>query len=296
MVKYKSYKYNQFDHLAGIIPIGGKDLDFKMPWHDSLMPIAPDLLAIEHAVNMCAMAGCDTIWIVGHKGTTPLIRNRLRDFILDPVSLLGHNPAERQREIPIFYVPILPRDYDKRDCLAWSVLHGADSAFRVSGFLSRWTVPKRFFCAFPYGVISEKEIRNNREAFRKENTFLFTSNGKSVKDGLHIPFTFTAKDYKVCRDIIRKKNIEDWEQRKEKDATEFTLSEVFNSLDTQNTSMVELSWFYDISSWENYRNYISSEEAKNIKRNNRIFIRESRKLFPTEKDLRESLEKKQDGI
>jgi len=69
MGKYKKYKYNQIDHLAGIVPIGGKALDFKMPWHDSLIPVAPDYLAVEQAVYQCGIAGCKSIWVVGHKGT-----------------------------------------------------------------------------------------------------------------------------------------------------------------------------------------------------------------------------------
>ena len=27
-------------HLAGIVPVAGQPLDFNMPWHDCLMPIA----------------------------------------------------------------------------------------------------------------------------------------------------------------------------------------------------------------------------------------------------------------
>ena len=51
-------------HLAGIIPVAGQPLEFNMPWHDSLMPIAPDYLALERSVVECAYAGCETIWIV----------------------------------------------------------------------------------------------------------------------------------------------------------------------------------------------------------------------------------------
>ena len=48
-------------HLAGIVPVAGQDLGFGFPWHDSLMPIAQDYLAVEHAVLSCAYAGCETI-------------------------------------------------------------------------------------------------------------------------------------------------------------------------------------------------------------------------------------------
>ena len=55
-------------HLAGIVPIAGQSLDYDMPWHDALMPIAPGYTALQHAVMECAYAGCETIWIVCHYG------------------------------------------------------------------------------------------------------------------------------------------------------------------------------------------------------------------------------------
>lgn len=286
MAKLKNYVYNEYDHLAGIVPIGGKLLDFQMPWHDSLMPIAPDYLAIEQAVYQCANAGCTTIWIVGHKGTTPLIRHRLGDWILDPATISLKFSGTKLKEIPIFYVPILPKDYDKRDSLGWSVLFGADTAFRVSAFITKWAIPKRFLCIFPYGITPENDLRKRREEFKKEPKIIFSYNNKTVKDGIHAPFVFSAEDYKKCRDIVKKKNIEDWEQRKEKNAREFTLQEIFEPLDTVNNPVVELSWFHDISSWENYCNYTASDEAKQIKRYDIVFKKEKRRIFPTEKEIR----------
>lgn len=288
MGKLKRYQYNKIDHIAGIVPIGGKALDFQMPWHDALIPVAPDYLAIEQAVYQCAVAGCDTIWIVGHKGTTPLVRHRLGDIVIDPNSIPGSEQFHfaRRKEIPIFYVPILPKDYDRRDSLGWSVLHGADVAFRVSCFISKWVAPTRYFCAFPYGITSVEFIKENREKFfTGEVPTIFSYGGKSVKDGLHIPFLFGAGDYKKCRDIVRKKNIEDWEKRKERDAREFTLQEIFEPLDTANNSVVELPWFYDIGSWANYCKYTSSEQALLLKKHKEVFIREKRRIFPTEREI-----------
>jgi len=288
MSKKINYKYLEIDHLAGIVPIGGIPLDFKMPWHDSLIPIGPNYLAIERAVYECAVAGCDTIWIVGHKGTSPIVRKRLGDFIVDPVTLFPKNPYSKKKDIPIFYVPILPRDFDKRDSLGWSVLHGADCAFRVSCFISKWTAPKRFYCSFPYGISSLEFIRDYRLNFKRdEKNIIFSHNSKTVKDNLHIPFLFNADDYKKCRDIVKKKNIDDWQLRKEKNAREFTLAEVFEPLDAVNNSVIELPWFHDISSWKKYCDYAASDEAKNIVKHDSVFTKEKRKLFPTEKEILE---------
>ena len=93
-------------NLAGIIPIGGQPFDFQMPWHDSLMPVGQNYLAVEKAVMDCAVAGCDTIWIVCPKQIQPLIRYRLGDWIMDPIKYFtGVKFAKYplQYEIPIYY-------------------------------------------------------------------------------------------------------------------------------------------------------------------------------------------------
>ena len=61
-------------HLAGVIPVAGQKLDFNLPWHDCMQPLAPGYLAIHHAIMQCAWAGCETIWIVCHKEMQPLLR------------------------------------------------------------------------------------------------------------------------------------------------------------------------------------------------------------------------------
>jgi hypothetical protein len=129
-------------HLAGIIPVSGQDLDFNMPWHDCLMPVAQNYLAVERAVVECAYAGCETIWVVCHDDMQPLIRHRLGDWVSDPVweyRKWDRFPSQKVKDIPIFYVPISVNDRGKRDCLSWSVLYGAVSAYKISHMISKWT-------------------------------------------------------------------------------------------------------------------------------------------------------------
>lgn len=285
-VRYTKEDKTKAEHLAGIIPIGGKRLDFNMPWHDCLMPIGPDYLAIESAVYECAMAGCDTIWITGNKGMTPLVRSRLGDFVLDPVSFNGRLRFARKRSIPIFYVPILTKDLGRRDCLGWSILYGADSAFRVSGFISKWISAKRFYCAFPHGLLPSDFIREQRKDLKKDLNTVFSYNGKTIKDGLPISFTFGANEYKACRDIIKKRNIDEWSDLAAKKAPDFTLSEVFAPLDLTACRVVDLPLYYDVSSWNKYVIYMSSEMAANAKKNKVVFTKEKRKLFPSEREIR----------
>ena len=51
-------------HLAGIIPVAGRRLDYDLPFPDVLLPISRDYTLLESAVVECAYAGCDTIWII----------------------------------------------------------------------------------------------------------------------------------------------------------------------------------------------------------------------------------------
>ena len=72
-------------HLAGIIPTAGQPMDFNFPWHDCLVPISSDFLAIERAVLECATVGCETIWVVCHSDMQPLLKHRLGESVQDPV-------------------------------------------------------------------------------------------------------------------------------------------------------------------------------------------------------------------
>jgi hypothetical protein len=253
-----------------------------MPWHDCLLPIGPDYLAIERAVTECAMIGCDTIWIVGHRGTTPLVKKRIGEFINDPVSLSKLFPETRTKHIPIFYCPLREQDIGNRDSLSWSTIYGADAVFRISAFLSKWILPKRFYCCFPYGITSDDFVRQFRARIRKDKNIVFSYKNKTVKDNLHINFTFEYEDFKNCRDIIRKRNLQDWDERKTKKAKEMTLSDVFSGLNYENSEAIELPWFYDVSSWEKYCNYTSSPEAKQLNKKRDVFMPRSKvRLFPS---------------
>lgn len=270
-------KEKNVQHLAGIVPIGGQPLDFKMPWHDSMMPIAQNYLAVERAVFQCVLAGCETVWVVGHLGTQPLIRKRIGDLIIDPVGLsINSATYKRLKEVSVYYVPIHPKDRLKRDCLGWSVLYGADSAFRIARFMSKWIAPEKFFCSFPYGIVPDEALRDNRLLLSTKTNVIYTHQEKSVKDNLHLPFTFNANDYFNCRDILKSKQIEVWNKTS---LREFDIGTVFKGLDYTDSTMIELSWFHDISSWEGYKKYIASEQSNLYTKPINLFKGNKRKRY-----------------
>ena len=193
-------------HLAGIVPVAGQPLDFDFPWHDSLMTIAPNYLAVERAVVECAWAGCETIWIVCNDDMQPLIRHRLGDYIYDPVTMgrnYGIKPTDERKPITIYYTPIHPKDRQKRDCLAWSVLYGAQVAFDTSKQISQWVTPDRYYVAFPYGIYEPEVLREHRKEISSRRDFCLTYKDRTVRDGEYLGFTFTDKDFVAIRKHFR---------------------------------------------------------------------------------------------
>jgi hypothetical protein len=278
-------------HLAGIVPVAGQKLDFNFPWHDSMMPVAPNYLAVERAVFECAAAGCETIWVVCHREMQPLIRHRLGDWIHDPATRVAitskyiKRAHDYMREVPIYYVPIRPRDRNKRDCLSWSVLFGAMRAYHVSKKISKWTAPNRYYVAFPYGVYDIRGVRYNRDKISTTyNSFFLSYNGKTVADGEYLGFTMNTEDFVAYRKNLRDRANNLWkpgsfwseEERTIKGeilpvserytARNFGLDTVFGCAKLEGAHIEQPEWYYNISTWEGYRNFLSSENTKWVKR------------------------------
>lgn len=186
-------------HLAGIIPVANLQSDFTIPTPEVLMPVGDSFTAIQKSVLECAMAGCNTIWIVANDDMAPIIREVVGEWIYDPVYL--HKPSkfssELRKEIPIYYVPIHPKDRDRRDSYGWSVLYGALCAWKVAYKLSKWLCPSKYYVSFPLSVYDIYEIRQHRKLINhKTNNFFLSYNEQTVKDNLPIAFTFTGDDFK----------------------------------------------------------------------------------------------------
>ena len=164
--KKKEHFRNSVDHLAGIVPIVGPKLDFRFPWHDCLIPVNKNYLAVEAAVFNCAVAGCDTIWIVADESMNPVLRKRIGPAIIDPYSYRKIDQNKKIKYVPIFYVPVHPKDKKKRNSLGWSTLYGAYMARYVTKFMSRWFRPYRFFVSFPYGMVNPRELGRKRDLIR----------------------------------------------------------------------------------------------------------------------------------
>jgi len=262
-------------HIAGIVPVSGQDLNFNFDWHDSLMPLAPGYLALERAVIECAFAGCDTIWLVCNDDISPLVRHRIGEMVEDPVwsNRKSTVASQYKRKVPIFYVPIHPKDRDRRDCLSWSVLHGALTCFKISSGISKWVVPKKYYISFPYGVYNPELVREHRRNILGDDNFFFAFDGKTIKDGLYTSFTMNKEDFLEYRRVIRQEGTGLYENpepgfmpskklpvSERYSARNFTLDKVFRRAKLEMSTVINLPWYHSIDSWDSYCEFLSSKQ------------------------------------
>ena len=271
-MKTNAYIKNKTNfNLAGIIPIAGQPLDYNFPWHDSLAPIGQNYLAAEKAVFDCAVAGCDTIWLVCPKDMQPLIRYRLGDYILDPIKYytgVKFGKIPKKTEIPIYYCPIEPKDIDRRDCLAWSIITGAQYAYRLARKISRWAAPDRYFVSFPYGMYSPYYMSGVRSKIRSNEPFYVSYENEFFKTGLYLPFTFTSEDFLKSRSKFRKnerkgRDIEGQRLSSSERYTGryFTHDFVFSEVNVENAHILDIPWYYDVSSWNGLKKWLGSKNT-----------------------------------
>tara|TARA_R110002020_G_scaffold333833_1_gene549234 strand:- start:871 stop:1749 length:879 start_codon:yes stop_codon:yes gene_type:complete len=266
-------------HLAGIVPVANIKTDHENPVPEILVPVDNGFSAIQKSVYECAMAGCSTIWIVANDDLIPLVRKTIGEWIYDPVYYarkFSKFYKEQRKEVPIYYVPIHPKDRDRRDSYGWSIIHGIHSAWRTSYKISQWIVPQKYYISFPMGLFDVEQVREHRKYIKdKEKNFFFTHKNKTVKDDLPLSFTMTGEDFKLCRRHINKKTSREYlpplpgqqyptqkiplSQRWS--ARRFPLSEIFQPLATEQerATKVEVDWFYDGSTWGQYVDYLASD-------------------------------------
>jgi len=255
---------------------------FGFEWHDSLVPVGPNYTAIERAIFECACAGCESIWITANDDWAPLIKKRIGNYVYDPIWYYREYDRfgrESRKIIPIFCVPHFVKYRDRRDSLGWGILNAAIYAKTVARSMSDIISPDMFYAAFPFGVYNPRELSKHRKKISSSQQCYLTYNGKTIKDGERLGFTFSWEDLReINRHINRegtglfkrigefvKGDPKAWTQRRvpeeQYSARYFPLEEVFKPLKIADSNFIELSWNYDISSWENYRKFMGSEHV-----------------------------------
>ena len=228
------------------------------------MPINQGYTAIQRAVVECAYAGCETIWITLSYGQEPLIREVLGDFVEDPVWFhrsAEKFPKENRKQIPIFYVPVHTKDAGRRDCYSWGIINSAMAAYYTSKKISDWLLPSKYYVAHPYGVYDPSCLREHRKQISKIDTpFYLSYNNKTVSDSMYLGFTFDTQSFVRIRKQFRE--LESQERKNNpRPARFFKLGAIFNILNpefVENSKVVELDKYSDISFWNGYVDYMST--------------------------------------
>ena len=108
-------------HLAGIIPIANYDDTFGMeyPWY--LLPVDQGFSMIQKSVFECAIAGCQTIWIVANDDMAPIIKT-IGDWVYDPVYYYRKDKfyKDKRKEIPICMCRFILKTVT--DAILWVVM------------------------------------------------------------------------------------------------------------------------------------------------------------------------------
>ena len=265
-------------HLSGIIPLANYESDIDITPSPLLLPVANGFNVVQKSVFECAMAGCDTIWIVANDNLSPMVRKLVGDWVYDPVyykrDMASKFYSELRKEIPIYYVAIHPKDRDRRDSYGWSIIHGIHTAYMTSRKISKWIVPEKYFISFPFGIYDSSFLRQHRKTIRsKNNNFFLKHDNNYIKDNVPLACTMTGEDFKLCRRSINKKTTREYlppspgqlypskklPLHERWSARNFNLEQVLNNIQEEDAIYADLPWYYDISNWQGYLDYMGSE-------------------------------------
>lgn len=252
--------------LAGIIPISGRPNALGLPWEDCLQPLSYQCTALERSVYECAVMNCDSIWIICNDDTAPLIKERIGDYVLNPNIYDDWNfkriAALSKEYIPVFYTPVLQKDRNRRDTLGWSIIHGALTAFIVSKKISKWVAPTSYYVSFPYGIYDIKALKDVRSDIRAGKSYYGSYQGKTVRDNLYLPFSFTPEDWLAFRTGINENNTGGDKNLSIADrwsAKNFTLDKIFNNDIIVIDKKIEIEEYYTLDSWSDLKEYYKSD-------------------------------------
>ncbi len=252
-------------NLAGIIPLSGWQNSFDHPWPDYVQPLREGMLAVERSVYECALAGCDTIWVVCNDDTAPLVKKRIGDYVMSPRYFEEKEFVKRkdyhQKWIPVYYTPISQKDRNRRDSLGWSILHGSLTAFQISDKVSRWVTPTKYYVSFPYGIYEPKVVRPHRSSIRGPESFFLAHDKKTVRENKYLGFTFFPEDWPKFKWNIKNAcsagnpSLPIKERWSSKD---FKLDKIFNIDIIDVNKKIEIEDYYELSTWESLKDFYSS--------------------------------------
>ncbi len=233
------------------------EVENNLPHHPALQRVTKSLTAIESSVLECAIAGCSSVWVCCDETMQPLIKNRLGDYVRDPVNLNKSNytnfPEDNRIMVPIYYYQVHPKDKAKRIGLAWDFINTVLAIYHFSNKLSRWLVPEKYYISFCYGLYGLETIRSSRQLFLGSDNYILTNSGEDLFDGLYLGACLKSDYIRETVISLKKGNL------------------YFNSPGMRFTDLprppdhkkIEVSEYFSCNSWDSYVEYIKNKSFLN---------------------------------
>ena len=197
----------------------------------------------------------------------PVIRQRIGDFVLDPIYIWNAFVPEKHKlskrvYIPIYYLSLNYEDHDVHDGILYSYLHTARKIIKASANISVYMKPYFFFGVSPFGVMNPEFMRARRTSFASvEKNILFEHGGKTFLQDEFMPFMFDRRSLKHMWYELEMARRERYESNmigggnvmpaKDINPSNVLTQEVLE----KHFFNVELDYYYNASTWEGYSHF-----------------------------------------
>ena len=189
-----------------------------------------------------------------------MIRYRLGDRLKDPNTFNSFG-ADREIDVCVYYVPVRASDHRMRNSTIWSLIYGVLNAKKITGRVSPYVIPEKFFVSFPFGVYQPYltgRARKDLKDARKQ--VLLRYNGRTAVDGEYLGFTLSVKDAEFLSKHLKQKAYDSSEKYA---ARKYGLQDVLEGLElSEDVVYVDLDEYYNIAGWEQYAKYMAQSEIE----------------------------------
>tara|TARA_Y100001973_G_scaffold55657_2_gene82210 strand:- start:434 stop:1096 length:663 start_codon:yes stop_codon:yes gene_type:complete len=193
----------------------------------------------------------------------------VKDYIHDPVWFFrkfDRLPRDRQKLIPIFFVPHLSIYRKRRKSVNWGIINSALYSKKIMSQVSGYCAPQAYFACSPYNVFRTDALEATRKSFKgSTNKFHLSCDNKSYVTNDFLPFMFDNQDLDNIVKRARKKEAGKYffDENGQKQTrpiedrcsiADMSLSNLFSPID--NSTPVEIENYWNINSWKGYKSFL----------------------------------------
>lgn len=266
-----------------------------------MTPVGYGLTMLEAAIANCLYYGVDSIWITVNDDELPWAKRCVGQLGYDPVRYVDPfsiNKTDQRKRVPIYFVPTFSRYRDYCDNYTFGFINAGLVARKVYGHISSYCEPDYYFFSSPFGLLKPSELREKRTQFKSDNKkSLFYYGGETALDGKHLPMCVDKEQLERLKKHTlslstgksrttgqyRENGLPIFERLPDEERLKgknLTASETFGCLDENEFSHYNLENFFNIESWDDYLDYMSSD----LKNNKSSLLKRHYKLYPLTKE------------